>query len=96
MVVWPLAADASALTLVAEQPHAHGDSVNSVDFSPDGSKIVSGSSDHKIRMWGALCLHVLLVVVSTVIEVRARARTFAAQMHQRWRWSRSSVSTEIM
>ena len=41
MFVWPLAADASALTLVAEQPHAHGDSVNSVDFSPDGSKIVS-------------------------------------------------------
>ncbi len=31
----------------------HSDSVNSVSFSPDGSRIVSGSSDNSIKLWDA-------------------------------------------
>ena len=31
----------------------HDDVVNSVTFSPDGSKIVSGSWDKTIRVWDA-------------------------------------------
>ena len=31
----------------------HNDSVNSVAFSPDGSKIISGSDDMTIRVWNA-------------------------------------------
>ena len=59
-------ADALTLALVAEQPSAHTDVVYSVSFSPDGMRIVSGSRDNGIKLWGvwrspALCLHVLLV-----------------------------------
>ncbi|BDM78830.1 AAA-like domain-containing protein [Acaryochloris marina] len=31
----------------------HQDSVNSVSFSPDGTRIVSGSSDNTVRIWDA-------------------------------------------
>ena len=40
--------------MIAEKQNAHSDYVNSVQFSPDGSKIVSGSSDKTIKVWGAL------------------------------------------
>ena len=30
----------------------HSESVNSVAYSPDGTKIVSGSLDHTIKIWG--------------------------------------------
>ena len=33
--------------------NAHSDCVNSVGFSPDGKKIVSGSSDQTIKVWDA-------------------------------------------
>ena len=32
----------------------HSGSVNSVAFSPDSSKVASGSSDHTIRLWDAV------------------------------------------
>ncbi|KAE9400481.1 hypothetical protein BT96DRAFT_647096 [Gymnopus androsaceus JB14] len=31
----------------------HTDEVNSVAFSPDGRRIVSGSSDHSVQVWDA-------------------------------------------
>ena len=34
-----------------EKANAHSDVIWSVDFSPDGSKIVSGSSDKTIKVW---------------------------------------------
>ena len=33
--------------------NAHSDSITSVSFSPDGTKIVSGSSDKTIKVWDA-------------------------------------------
>ena len=49
---------AASLELKAEKQGAHSDSVYSVAFSPDGTTIVSGSSDHSIKVWdsGALAL----------------------------------------
>ena len=57
-------ADASSMALVAEQPSAHSDIVYSVGFSPDGTRIVSGSDDFSVKVWGgrrllALCCRVL-------------------------------------
>ena len=49
-----LLADASSLALITKKTSAHSKSVVSVAFSPDGSKIVSGSSDKTIKVWGAL------------------------------------------
>ena len=46
-------ADASSLALVAEKTNAHSGWINSVAFSPDGTKIVSGSSDKTIKVWDA-------------------------------------------
>ena len=48
-----LLADASSLALVAEKANAHSSPVRSVAFSPDGSQIVSGSSDKTIKVWDA-------------------------------------------
>ena len=44
------------MELLSEKTNAHSDTIWSVAFSPDGSKIVSGSSDQTIKVWdfGAL------------------------------------------
>ena len=36
---------------VAEKTNAHSDTIQSVAFSPDGTKIVSGSHDGTIKVW---------------------------------------------
>ena len=41
------------LELKASKESAHSDYVFSVAFSPDGSKIVSGSRDETIKVWDA-------------------------------------------
>ena len=41
------------LELQAEKQAAHSSGVTSVDFSPDGKTIVSGSYDQTIKVWGA-------------------------------------------
>ena len=42
---------ADALGLLSEKTDAHSDLVKSVAFSPDGTKIVSGSADKTIKVW---------------------------------------------
>ena len=44
------------LELLSEETDAHSDYIRSVAFSPDGTKIVSGSDDKTIKLWesGAL------------------------------------------
>ena len=44
------------MELLSEKTNAHSSSVMSVAFSPDGTKIVSGSFDQTIKVWesGAL------------------------------------------
>jgi WD40 repeat protein len=42
---------ATLINFVAEKPDAHSDYISSVAFSPDGSKIVSGSGDQTIKVW---------------------------------------------
>ena len=39
------------MELLSEKTNAHSDYVWSVAFSPDGTKIVSGSSDQTIKVW---------------------------------------------
>ena len=39
------------MELLSEKTDAHSDCVRSVVFSPDGTKIVSGSYDKKIKVW---------------------------------------------
>ena len=39
------------MELLSERAGAHSDYINSVAFSPDGTKIVSGSSDKTIKVW---------------------------------------------
>ena len=46
-----LACLAGNLELVGEKTDAHGRDINSVAFSPDGTKIVSGSHDKTIKVW---------------------------------------------
>ena len=44
------------INCVAEKTKAHSNAINSVTFSHDGTKIVSGSADGTIKVWdfGAL------------------------------------------
>ncbi len=37
--------------MLSEKTSAHSDWIKSVAFSPDGTKIVSGSSDGTIKVW---------------------------------------------
>ena len=37
--------------MLSEKTNAHSDCINSVAFSPDGTKIVSGSDDGTIKVW---------------------------------------------
>ena len=39
------------MELLSEKTNAHSDYVWSVAFSPDGTKIVSGSADETIKVW---------------------------------------------
>ena len=39
------------MELLSEKTNAHSDYVWSVAFSPDGTKIVSGSLDRTIKVW---------------------------------------------
>ena len=39
------------LEQLSEKTNAHSDYVMSVAFSPDGTKIVSGSADRTIKVW---------------------------------------------
>ena len=42
---------ADALGLLSEKTNAHSSTITSVAFSPDGTKIVSGSYDKTIKVW---------------------------------------------
>ena len=39
------------MELLSEKTDAHSDAITSVVFSPDGTKIVSGSDDKTIKVW---------------------------------------------
>ena len=39
------------MELLSEKVNAHSDHIRSVAFSPDGTKIVSGSDDGTIKVW---------------------------------------------
>ena len=41
------------MDLKAEKQNAHSEEITSVAFNKDGDKIVSGSSDKSIKVWGA-------------------------------------------
>ena len=40
------------MELLSEKKDAHSNVITSVAFSPDGTKIVSGSADKTIKVWG--------------------------------------------
>ena len=42
---------ADKLELLSQKTNAHSDRIKSVAFSPDGTKIVSGSLDKTIKVW---------------------------------------------
>jgi WD40 repeat protein len=46
-----LACLAGKLELMSEKTNAHSEWISSVAFSPDGSKIVSGSADRTVKVW---------------------------------------------
>jgi WD40 repeat protein len=46
-----LACLADKLGLLSKKMNAHSQSITSVAFSPDGTKIVSGSDDQTIKVW---------------------------------------------
>ena len=39
------------MELLSEKTNAHSDCIRSIAFSPDGTKIVSGSDDETIKVW---------------------------------------------
>ncbi|KAF5365439.1 hypothetical protein D9758_010875 [Tetrapyrgos nigripes] len=43
--------DANTGAAIGQPYQGHQDYINSVVFSPDGSKIISGSDDHTVRIW---------------------------------------------
>jgi len=43
--------NAMLINCVAEKTNAHSGDIYSVAFSPDGTKIVSGSDDRTIKVW---------------------------------------------
>ena len=43
--------NAMLINCVAEKTNAHSGDIYSVAFSPDGTKIVSGSNDRTIKVW---------------------------------------------
>ena len=45
--------------MLSEKTNAHSDWVVSVAFSPDGTKIVSGSYDRTIKVWDSGALRTL-------------------------------------
>ena len=47
----PPASFADTLELKTEKQNAHSKRITSVDFSPDGKTIVSGSYDQTIKVW---------------------------------------------
>ena len=42
------------MELLSEKTNAHSGDINSVAFSPDGTRIVSGSDDGTIKVWDAV------------------------------------------
>ena len=44
---------ADTLELKTEKQNAHSREISSVDFSPDGKTIVSGSYDKTLKVWAA-------------------------------------------
>ncbi len=46
-----MACPTDALGLLSEKTNAHSNNIMSVAFSPDGTKIVSGSCDKTIKVW---------------------------------------------
>ncbi len=46
-----LACLAGKLELLSKKTNAHSGDINSVAFSPDGTRIVSGSDDGTITVW---------------------------------------------
>ena len=54
-----LACLAGKLEMLSEKTNAHSDWVVSVAFSPDGTKIVSGSYDRTIKVWDSGALRAL-------------------------------------
>ena len=44
---------ATLINCVAEKASAHSEGVFSVTFSPDGTKIASGSKNGTIKVWGS-------------------------------------------
>ena len=49
--------------LVVDKRNVHSTMVHSVGFSPDGTRIVSGSGDSSVKVWGVLSLAICCCVL---------------------------------